>query len=202
TRNARTVLIDNDGVRAKASAYWLARMGYRNIHVFTASSTKQTETGDEPATSNVEGISAEALVSASGKVVADIRRSPAYRRGHIPGAWFLTRAKLDRDVLNLPDGDIVLVSDDPAYASLVSRDLKAMGRNVQLLDGGMPAWRAAGGDVETGLTALASVPDDSHVNPRDLDTKEQMQREFRRYLDWEIGLIDMLDGEPAALWMT
>ena len=202
TRNARTVLIDTDGVRAKASAYWLARMGYRNIHVFTAANDAQTETGGERAAFEFEAISAEALKGASDRVVADIRRSPAYRRGHIPGSWFLTRARLDEDAQNLPDGDIVLVSDDPDYADLISRDLAALGRTVQVLDGGMPAWTAADGDVETGLTALASVPDDSHVNPRDLDTKEQMQREFRRYLDWEIGLIDMMDGDPAALWMT
>lgn len=202
TRNARTVLIDSDRVRAKASAYWLARMGYRNIHVFTASPHELTETSTAHTSSGLDHISAEALSKAADRVIVDIRRSASYRRGHIPGAWFLSRARLDQDVLNLPAGDIVLVTDDDAYAGLVARDLEAANRAVQQLQGGMTAWTAAGGAVETGLTALASIPDDAHVNPRDLDTKEQMQREFRRYLDWEIGLIDMLDGEPAALWMT
>lgn len=201
TRNARTVLIDTDGVRAKASAYWLARMGYRHVHVFTAAGSEQTEAGQTPAGATGERISASALHGTSGLVVADIRRSPAYRRGHVPGSWFLSRAKLDEDAMALPPGDIVLVSDEAAYGELVARDLKALGRNVRVLEGGMAAWTESGGDLETGLTSLASAPDDSHVNPRDLDTKAQMQREFRRYLDWEIGLIDMLDGEPAALWM-
>ncbi|CAN0483577.1 unnamed protein product [Discosporangium mesarthrocarpum] len=76
-----------------------------------------------------------------------------------------------------------------------------MGRRVHHLRGGMSAWKTGGLPLETGLTALASTPDDVHVDASDFDTKQQRQREFRRYLDWEIGLIDMLPGDPAARWM-
>lgn len=201
TRNARTVLIDTDGVRAKASAYWLARMGYQNIHVLTAEGTEKSQNSGPSGPADQSLVSAADLRAGAGYTIADIRSSVAYRRGHVPGAWFLTRARLDEDAANLPDGEIVLVSDDTSYARLVARDLSALGRSVHHLDGGMAAWTAAGGAVESGLTALASTPDDKHVDPADLDTKEQMQREFRRYLDWEIGLIDMLAGDPAARWM-
>ncbi len=202
TRNARTVLVDTDGVRAKASAYWLARMGYQNIHVLTAEGSQKANGSAATASSTPNQISAADLGSGKEHVIADCRSSVAYRRGHIPGAWFLTRARLDQDHANLPDGDVVLVSSDPEYAALIARDLTALGRTVHHLEGGMPAWKANGGSSEMGLTALASTPDDRHVNPGDMDTKEQRQREFRRYLDWEIGLIDMLDGEPAARWMS
>ncbi len=201
TRGARTVLIDNDGVRAKASGYWLARMGYRNVHVITAEGSEKPQVTTASGSSNEPVLTAAKLNSGPARVVADIRSSVAYRRGHIPGAWFLTRARLDEDASNLPDGETVLVSDDPAYARLVARDLRALGRTVRHLEGGMAAWTEVGGALETGLTALASTPDDKHVDPSDLDTKEQMRREFRRYLDWEIGLIDMLSGDPAARWM-
>ncbi len=201
TRNARTVLVDTDGVRAKASAYWLARMGYLNIHVLTAEGSQKSERPATAVSPVVNQISAADLGSGNGHVIADCRSSVAYRRGHIPGAWFLTRARLDQDSANLPDGDIVLVSGDAAYAALIARDLSDLGRTVHHLKGGMSAWTANGGSLETGLTALASTPDDLHVNPGDMDTKAQRQREFRRYLDWEIGLIDMLEGDPAARWM-
>ncbi len=201
TRNARTVLIDTDGVRAKASAYWLKRMGYQHVHVFSAPTERFEEVETSPAPRALDHISAESLDASPGYVIADIRRSSAYRRGHVPGAWYLTRARLNLDSANLPSGTIVLVSDDDDYAALVAADLTELGRSVHVLSGGMPAWAARGGAIETGLTALASVPDDVHVNPSDLDTDEQKRREFRRYLDWEIGLIDQMDGDPAALWM-
>lgn len=202
TRNARTVLIDTDGVRAKASAYWLARMGYTNIHVLTAEGCERPAESTKAAPPLPSYITVEQLASRKNYVLADCRRSVAYRRGHIPGAWFLTRARLDEDSEALPLGEIVLVSDEPAYARLLARDLEALGRRVHHLEGGMAAWKAGHGELETGLTALASTPDDVHVDARDFDTKEQRQREFRRYLDWEIGLIDMLAGDPAARWMA
>lgn len=201
TRNARTVLIDSDGVRAKASGYWLKRMGYANVYVLTADGTEQTEKSCRPAVNPQAQVTPEELAATRSCVIADCRRSSAYRRGHIPGAWFLTRARLELDIQNLPVGEIVLVSDDAAYAHLLARDLEAMGRHVRLLKGGMSAWKAGNRPLETGLTSLASTPDDVHVDASDFDTKEQRQREFRRYLDWEIGLIDMLPGDPAARWM-
>ncbi|MEM8688942.1 MAG: rhodanese-like domain-containing protein [Pseudomonadota bacterium] len=198
TRNARSVLIDTEGVRAKASAFWLARMGYKNVHVLTAQGTKTSpQEAPTPLPEN-ERITVVELENGQTCIVADIRTSTRYRRGHIPGAWFLTRAHLERDEANLPAGEIALVSDDAAYADLVARDLRSLGRKVRHLEGGMSAWSGA---TQKGLTALASVPDDIHVDPSDLDTTAQREREFRRYLDWEIGLIDMLEGDPAALWM-
>ena len=61
---------------------------------------------------------------------------------HIPGAWFLTRARLEQDALNLPEGDLVIIADDMAYAHLIARDLGKLGRKSHLLDGGMTAWKA------------------------------------------------------------
>lgn len=201
TRNARTVLIDTDGVRAKASAFWLARMGYKNVHTLTAEGTETSSSAEKPGLSRDGNISVSELQSNPAFIIADIRKSSRYRRGHIPGAWFLTRAHLERDEANLPNGSIVLMSDDAAYAELAAQDLRNLGRDVHHLEGGMAAWSAAGGEPEKGLSALASVPDDIHVDPSDLDTTAQREREYRRYLDWEIGLIDMLEGDPAALWM-
>lgn len=197
TRNARTVLIDDDGVRAKASAYWLSRMGYRDVFTLTASGTAKPVRDEFP---HVRTVSVSDLEEMQGQVIVDIRRSVAYRRGHIPDAWFLTRADITRDADRLPSGPVILVSDDQGYCSLIARDLAELGREVSQLDGGYQAWTDAGDPVESGLSALASAPDDMHLNGNDLDDPAHRAREFRRYLDWEIGLIDMMPGDPAATW--
>ncbi|MEM7428421.1 MAG: rhodanese-like domain-containing protein [Pseudomonadota bacterium] len=198
-RNALTVLVDDDGVRARASAYWLSRMGYRNVFTLTASGTNKPP---RAAAGLPQSVSVDDVVGNPEWVVADVRTSVSYRRGHVPGAWFLTRAYLARDEGNLPAGSIVLVGADAGYVALIAADLQALGREVFCLEGGMNAWCAAEKPVETGLTALASAPDDMHVNGGDLDDPAQAAREYRRYLDWEIGLIDMMPGDPAATWYS
>ncbi len=125
TRNARTVLIDDDGVRARASAYWLTRMGFQNVFTLTTDETVQEKKSAPHIPEN--SIPIGELHDHSRLVIADIRRSVAYRRGHLPGAWYLSRARLEQDARNLPDGKIALISEDGAYAELVAQDLQALG---------------------------------------------------------------------------
>ncbi len=199
TRNARTVLIDDDGVRAKASAYWLTRMGYRDVFTMTAAGSAKPKV---PSHDLPQTVSAAWLAGMSEVVIADIRRSVSYRRGHIPGSWFLTRANIESDERKLPSGPIALVGDDAGYTSLVSADLTRLGREVLHLAGGVQEWVDAGSKLEIGLTSLASNPDDTHIDGGDLDDPAQRAREHRRYLDWETGLIDMMPGDPAATWYS
>ena len=59
--------------------------------------------------------------------------------------------------------------------------------------GARPATRRLGVS-----SCLASQPNDKHLDPGDLDTAAEREREFRRYLDWEIALVHQLAGDPAA----
>ena len=51
--------------------------------------------------------------------VIDLSTSPHYRRGHIPGAWFAIRGRLDRAMPKIPPrSGIVLTCEDGLLAGL------------------------------------------------------------------------------------
>ena len=117
----------------------------------------------------------------------------------MPGAWFFTRSRLEEDYQRLPGStDIVLIADDPNYAALIITDLESRGRRVWLLAGGMTAWQRSGRAVESGASHLASEPDDVHLDADDFDDPAIQAREGRGYLEWEIGLVHQLEGDPGA----
>ncbi|MEM7224738.1 MAG: rhodanese-like domain-containing protein [Pseudomonadota bacterium] len=201
TRGARVVLLDSDGVRAAMTGSWLKQMGWRDVYAARLDPTAPTlvRGGSERPAAPGPRITVAELRNSKAPVVIDCRSSVAYRRGHVPGAIFLTRADLERDLVRVPEAETTaLVADDFAYAALLMADLKRLGRPVRLLDGGMAAWRAAGHGVSEGLQQLASRPTDKHLDPGDLESEAARRREFRRYLDWEIALLHQLAGDPAA----
>ena len=203
TRGARVVLFDTDGVRASASGAWLKQMGFEEVHTLTLdaadSSLAPPAPADEPGPPTVDGAALENILAGETGIAVDIRTSVQYRRGHVPGAWFLTRARMDQDYLRLPSAtDIVLIANDPDYAALVITDLESRGRRVWLLEGAMHAWRRSGRSVETGMSCLASEPDDVHLDSFDFDEPSAQAREGRAYLEWEIGLVHQLEGDPGA----
>ena len=203
TRGARVVLFDTDGVRACTSATWLAQMGWGDVHTLTLDHDHPALTPPAPAVEpglpTVDGAALENILAENTGIVVDIRTSVQYRRGHVPGAWFLTRARLDEDYPRLPGAtDIVLIADDPDYATLIIADLESRGRRVWMLDGEMQAWQRSGRPVESGASFLASEPDDIHLDPDDFDDPAAQVREGRAYLEWEIGLVHQLAGDPGA----
>ena len=203
TRGARVVLFDTDGVRASASGAWLKQMGWSEVHTLTLDATDASlsppRPAAEPGPPTLDGAALENILAGETGIAVDIRSSVQYRRGHVPGAWFLTRARLDEDYLRLPGAtDIVLIADEPDYASLVIADLESRGRRVWLLEGAMNAWQRSGRTVETGMRFLASEPDDVHLDADDFDDPAIQAREGRAYLEWEIGLVHQLEGDPGA----
>ena len=98
--------------------------------------------------------------------VIDLSRSPDYRRGHIPGAWFAIRSRLDRAIAKIaPAGDVVLTSEDGVLASLAVDEVKALTkRPVSWLKGGNAAWRAAGFPLTTSQR-MADEPVDVWLKP-------------------------------------
>ena len=203
TRGARVVLFDTDGVRACASAAWLAQMGWSDVHTLTLDSGHTALTPPlpavEPGLPTVDGAALENILAGNTGIVVDIRTSVQYRRGHVPGAWFLTRARLDEDYQRLPSAtDIVLIAERPDYATVMIADLESRGRRVWMLDGAMQAWQRSGRPIESGTSFLASEPDDIHLDADDFDDPAAQAREGRAYLEWEIGLVHQLEGDPGA----
>ena len=78
--------------------------------------------------------------------VIDLSTSPHYRRGHIPGAWFAIRGRLDRALPKIPLRPmVVLTSEDGVLASLAVDEARALTKTpVHWLKGGNAAWAAAG----------------------------------------------------------
>ena len=102
TLGARIVLCDDAEVRAVMTASWLRQMGYRNVFVLE-------EAGDEtgwPAAPVLAaapaaefGIAADelaALLARDEATVIDLSPSRDYLKGHIPGAWFAIRSRLEK----------------------------------------------------------------------------------------------------------
>ena len=65
-----------------------------------------------------------------------------------------------------------------------------------MLDGGTRAWRAAGLELEDGLTHAADATDDVWYRPYDLDGGTEGA--MRQYLDWEVDLVDQIRRDGTA----
>lgn len=205
-RNARIVLCDDDGIRASVAACWLQRMGLGEIFSATLSSATLsredlTELSDDAPESGCS-MSPEDLTAAMADaetVLLDIRSSVAYRRGHVAGSWFWTREHPARDLANLPAAErAVLIADDPDYAEMAARDLEALGLETRLYRPDAAPGAFAGVPVKTGFSRLASPPHDMHYDSEHLESAQARARENRRYLAWEIALIDDITGDPSV----
>jgi rhodanese-related sulfurtransferase len=195
---ARVVLVDDTGVRARMTASWLRRMGWNAAVLDGGLAGAELErrtraprsdvfplAGPEPATIQPSEL------QASPAVVVDLALSRHHRQGHIPGAWFAIRARLDEALDKLPaEGDLVLTSEDGAIARFAASELRTR-RPVKVLASGTAAWKATGLPLETGMGRLASEPDDASVSARDRPPAER-ERYMREYLAWEIDLVNQI----------
>jgi rhodanese-related sulfurtransferase len=197
-RGARIVLADDLGPRADMTASWLAQMGW-DVFVLEDGFDGPLELGawrptapPPPFTAAVSvGDLAQALEHDEA-VVIDLATSPVHRRGHIPGAWFAIRARLDAAIASLPqDTPLVLTSPDGVLARLAAPEVQTLTqRSVRVLAGGTAAWRAAGLPLKTGLTHAANPPDDVYRRP--YEGADHAAEAKQAYLDWEFGLVDQL----------
>jgi rhodanese-related sulfurtransferase len=137
-------------------------------------------------------------------LVIDLDTSLRYRDGHVPGAWFAVRANLAKtipEMLKQQRGAarIVLVSPDGEIAALAAPEAEAAaaGVPVEVLAGGMTAWRDAGLAIETGHVRMADPPTDVWYRPYDF--KQDVEAAMRQYLDWEVDLVPQVkrDGDAA-----
>jgi glyoxylase-like metal-dependent hydrolase (beta-lactamase superfamily II)/rhodanese-related sulfurtransferase len=88
-------------------------------------------------------------------VVLDVRERDAYEEGHVPGARLLPRGQLELRVnqeLTDPTRRILCCCEFGRISTLATATLRQMGFQCAVaLDGGMKAWREAGGALKAGM---------------------------------------------------
>ncbi|MBB6251099.1 rhodanese-like domain-containing protein [Nitrospirillum iridis] len=198
-RGARIVLFDTLSVRADMSASWLAQMGWEVLVLDDVPPVALSATGPWqptlpplPAVEAIPPAHLARLLAAGDVTLLDVGSSPAFRRGHIPGARFIIRARLATDLpAAARAGTIVVTSPDGVAARFAAADLQALiGRPALVLVGGTTAWTAAGLEVETGEGVRLSAFDDVYRRP--YEGTDNAVEAMQAYLDWEYGLVGQL----------
>ncbi len=204
TRNARVVLVDDaNGVRAAITGSWLMQLG---LDVWLYALDKSADTVELGVGSPlvacqvpaVPTITLNGLRALDGRVtLLDVSDSLTYAAAHIPGALFAIRARFADGLARLPDaGPLVVTGKDPALAAFAAADLAALTqREVRLLEGGLAAWRTAGLPVATGEGMRHDVAEDVWPSPY---RQPDRMAAFRRYLDWEIGLVEQIGRDRTV----
>ncbi len=199
TLGARIVLVDDQEVRAAMTASWLRQMGWRDVFVMIAGGTEKGRAGGSvlgptpPSERAIDPKDLSALVVKDHATVVDLSLSPAYRKGHIPGAWFTIRARLAHALSKIPmNGELVLTSEDGVLAGLAACEIRAPARYLR---GGNAAWQAAGFTLST-EPRMADEPLDYWPKPyeRSGDTKGAMNE----YLSWEVDLLPRIERDGTT----
>jgi rhodanese-related sulfurtransferase/predicted metal-dependent enzyme (double-stranded beta helix superfamily) len=205
TRDARIVLVDNDGVRATMTASWLIQMGWRETFVLEGGIPRgRLAIGPERVAAfgldgvEVDTIGPGALADALGRAdiaVVDLADSRSYRDGHVPGAWFAIRSRLDACLDAIPGTPaVVLTSPDGVRARLAAAEIGGdASATVRVLEGGTRAWVGAGLPLEHDRERLSTPVDDEWLRP--YDRKSGIEAAMLAYLDWETRLVSRVERD-------
>jgi rhodanese-related sulfurtransferase len=198
TLRARIVVSDDREVRAVMTASWLKRMGWKDVWVLP-------EAGDEmgmPEPVLLGRIDPNKAIAPKDvgldrSTMIDLSTSAQYRRGHIPGAWFAIRSRLDRAFERVaPKGEIVLTSEDGLLAGLAVPEAQALTSHpARWLKGGNAAWRAAGLPLST-EQRMADEPVDLWLKP--YERPNDHEAAMTAYLSWEVDLLDRIKRDGTT----
>ncbi|MHA1254233.1 MAG: rhodanese-like domain-containing protein [Promethearchaeota archaeon] len=216
TRNARIVLVDSDGVRATMTASWLIQMGYEDVYVLEEGlSTPNLKTGTRQAPvlgladaqySAVTPSELKRMLEEQLIVIIDLSSSSAYRKGHLPNAWFANRMHLPKAFDSLPSADIfVLTSTDGIIAQLAANEASQVTSTpVRVLEGGNEAWKKAGLRLKKGMKNLANEPDDFWQIPFDPNRSDgkTVKEAMQTYLSWEVDLIKQIERDGTSRFLS
>src|SRR5690606_23157423 len=89
-----------------------------------------------------------------------VRQAGEYEAGHVPGAVHLTAGDLPERLAELPHDRPIAVMCASGYRSSVAASmLRGAGfENVSWVADGVPAWKAAGYDLEFGAADAVELP--------------------------------------------
>ena len=199
TLHSRVVLSDDNEVRAVLTASWLKQMGWKEVAVLPEAGSEKGQPADIVLGMALEDASVEFsdVLAIDDVTIIDLSRSPEYRKGHIPGAWFAIRSRLAQALAKIPQhGTMVLTSEDGVLASLAVEEARALTAiPVYWLRGGNAAWAAAGFPLSTDVK-MADEPLDAWLKPyeRPGDPKAAMNE----YLSWEIDLLERIKRDGTT----
>ena len=195
---ARIALSDDKEVRALMTASWLKQMGWRDVYVLPEAG-RETDTpapilGSVPSDAAVEPSKVLEIDNVS---VIDLSTSPHYRRGHIPGAWFAIRGRLDKALPKIPPRQaVILTSEDGVLAALAVEETRALTTTpVHWLKGGNAAWAAAGFPLSA-AEKMADDPIDVWLKP--YERPNDHEAAMNSYLSWEVDLLDRIKQDGTT----
>ena len=204
-RGARIVLADDDGTRADMSASWLAQMGWDVWVVDPVDAQLRSEAGiahpQVPVAETIAMVTPHTLASwlkdgsEEDTAVLDLNASATYVKRHIPGAWFVIRAQMEKALRTIPSAKrYVLTCDASQLACFAASDLKRLTQaEVLVLEGGTRGWMDADLPTEEGETRLAVPRTDRYRRP--YEGTDNAAEAMQAYLDWEFGLIAQLERD-------
>jgi rhodanese-related sulfurtransferase len=199
---ARIVLSDDKEVRALMTASWLKQMGWQDVYVLPEAG-RETDTpapilGSIPSDAAVEPSKVLEIDNVS---VIDLSTSPHYRRGHIPGAWFAIRGRLDKALPKIPPRQaVILTSEDGVLAALAVEETRALTTTpVHWLKGGNAAWAAAGFPLST-AEKMADDPIDVWLKP--YERPNDHEAAMNAYLSWEVDLLDRIKQDGTTHFLA
>jgi rhodanese-related sulfurtransferase len=193
--NARVVLVDDTAVRARMTGAWLRQMGHRDVFVLEGGLAAGTVTAAPAGKTDAPLIGvpdlARLLDSGDGTLVVDFTRSIDFRAGHIPGAAWAVRTRLNGLAGRLAGAKhVVLTCPDGTLAALAVAEVRGLTQgDVRVLEGGNAAWKAAGRPMVADRTYPADE-DCIDFYLRAYDRNSGVEEAMKAYLTWEIGLVD------------
>ena len=198
-KGAHLVLLDVDGIRAPMVANWLAQLGHEAIILEGGLAAARKLSVAKPvsmseAIATVPGCAASD-VDLDAVQLVDLRPSTRFREACIVGSRWSIRPRLGQ--IGLGKAKPVVLAGDATVVALAAADLTKAGHTVKHLSGDVDDWRAAG-------LPIATSPDE----PSDADCIDHLfftagrhdgdEAASRRYLEWEIGLVDQLDEQERS----
>ena len=204
-RGARIVLIDDTGLRAMNTSIWLHQMGHET-YILSEDITlvNALERGPIPDKSGVEKLVQSRKYEveekiANGAVLLDLNSGMDFRKGHIAGAQWTIRPRLNKLEVRT-NSEIILTAVNKRVAELAAIDLREMGvKNLAYLAGNAETWAEAG--IEIVMTPDEPLDKECidylfFTHDRHTGNLEAAQG----YLDWETGLIDQLDEQERSFY--
>lgn len=210
THNARLVLVDDNGVRATMTASWLQQLGWPDAVVLAGGIAGHELRTGPGARQSVPAVPIVKVAELADRLkshpdtttVLDLGSSLKYRkRGHIPGAWWGVRSRLQqaRDVIGETEY-LALTASDGRLAKLAVPEAAALWPDAEVvaLAAGNKGWRHADYDMDPGFDRATTDANDVWYKPYDHDDDDAVEQHMRDYLTWEIALVEQLDRDPTV----
>ena len=131
------------------------------------------------------------------RYLVDVRSAEEFEVGHVEGSTNVPGGHLLQNVdryLVVRNAMVTLIDSDGVRAVTTAIWLRRMGwRQVTVF-----TIDRDDENLETGPGVLASPLEDRDLDPNDYDDPEALMRQNRAYLAWEVALLALLPGDPAA----